>query len=224
MGTIVFNYKRCDNARGCPAMLDCQRDGKAVIYYDEDDKKIKVDSQRCMESNCESKICVKDCTDCFTFVESEMERWWAEEEIQKTESIYDEGIKDRYNSEDVTSFSRISLEECEALLGMSKSLLIMEVTSSVGCCSAYDSIKITDILPLSLYNQYYKKIVVKNEDETMQTEQILGVSELPAMVFYFQKRKIGSILGIYRQCEINSIRLLRKKIKEILLPYEQFVY
>lgn len=220
MGWIIFNNKRCDNATDCPVLYECQKETDSplkAVYFEEATQSIKLDAQRCNLDNCKTKICTKICPDCFSFANTENEYWWAIEKVRQTDWL---NFKvDRYNSEGTTPFAKIEPKKCKEIVASSKGLFILEITSVVGCCSAYDSIPIPEIIPEILYQRYYKKTVVYNEADIEALESYFEINELPALLFYYDGKMIGKIMGIYRSCEPLSKILLRKKILSILQPY-----
>lgn len=228
MGVVVFNYKRCDNARMCPVIEKCALEmnvpyGEGAVYFDEDKSRIRVDTQKCSNHNCKTQVCVKDCADCFTYTYNSAQKWWAEQEIHKTERVYKDGnqIADRFNAEDTTLHARISPEECYKYVCESRGLLILEIAANSVCCSAYDSIQLLKILDKNIYHKYYRKVVLYNEKDIIRIEGEFKINELPALVFFFNGERIGLISGIYRHCEDNSEELLKNKISKILLPLKQ---
>ena len=221
MGCVVFNYKCCDHAKGCPAIQRCEQEigctpGKAAIYYDENTKKIVVDELRCTSHMCKSRVCTIECPKCFTYAENQIEKWWAIEKVRET--INTERC-DRYNSEFTISNSRLSFNESLTFINGYNGLAILEITGVASCIGESDCIPIQDIIPFLVYQNCYKKVVLRDENEVTQIEEKYGINELPALLFFFNGEVKGKILGIYRYCEIESIKFLKVKVKSIISPY-----
>lgn len=224
MGWIVFNSKRCDHAKGCPVISSCAKTmgvpaGEGAVYFDETENKVKVNAEKCHQFECYSHDCMKDCIDCFSYAATETDQWWALEQIHKSADDETFTIIDRYNSGFVTPFSKIEIENAYEYIKRSEGLCILEITSEVGCCSAHDSIPIVKLLQKSVYEKYYKKIVVLNEQQAIQAESLFQINELPVMLFFYKNEQIGRITGIYRNCEVWLHEQLQNKINSILRPY-----
>ena len=224
MGWIVFNSKRCDHAKGCPVITSCAKAmgvpvGEGAVYYDETEGKVKVNAEACNRFECYSRDCMRDCIDCFSYAATETDRWWALEQIYKSTDDESFTIIDRYNSGYVTAFKQIEIDDaCDYIKAMG-SLCILEITSLVSCCSAHDSIPIVELIPNTIYERYYKKVVVNDEQQAIKAESLFGIDELPVMLFFFKNERIGKITGIYRNCEVWVHDQLKEKINSILRPY-----
>lgn len=221
MGSAVFNFKRCDNAPECPVITHCEEEmacakGKAAVYYDEPTRKIVLNEDLCASHKCKSRICTSDCADCFSYAETAVEHWWEIEQIRMTELDPRYDKKDRFNSEMTSAFAKLQPDECYSYIQSQDGLAVLEITSNAGCCSAYDSIQILDILPSDVYYRYYRKTVLYTEDEIIKIESLFHINELPALLIFYNHEMIGKILGIYRNCEPYSISLLKKRVKEFL--------
>lgn len=230
MGLAVFNYKRCDNAKGCPVIEKCAIEmgvpiGQGAVYYDNERSKVMLDSIKCEAHECKSQVCVRDCADCFTYCDTFAQKSRAEEAIHISESVYrnDNGIIDRYNAEETTDYVRIKPEECYRYVMDSSTLVILEITANSGCCSSYDSIQIWNIMPKDIYYKYYKKTILYEEKDIIMVEADFQLNELPALLFYYDGKEIGRITGIYRHCEKESEKKLREKTATILSPYNSFI-
>ncbi len=219
MGCVVFNYKRCDFAKDCPAISSCAAElGKSTgaVRYDEKTKTIVVDEDVCKNHKCISKACTKDCADCFSYADTPVEYWWEVEQVRET--VFDPNYrkKDRYNSEDILDFAKLTVDNFENYLKETDCLVVLEITSSSGCCSAYSSIPILDLIPEYIYHQYYKKIVVYTETEVDYLERFFELNELPALLFILQKKIIGRVVGIYQNSSDEDVCTMKNKVKEIL--------
>ena len=151
------------------------------------------------------------------------ERWWEIEQVRKTIINDNDNNADRYNSEYTSSYSKLSISNVFNYLSTYDGFLILEITSVTGCCSAYDSIQIKDIMSSFLYFNYYKKVVLYSENEVIMLENYFKINELPALLFIYKRNIIGKILGIYRNCEEESIQFIKDKVKEIISPYVGFI-
>ena len=221
MGSAVFNYKRCDNAQECPVVIHCEDEmscekGKAAVYYDPISKQIVLNEDLCASHKCKSRICTSDCADCFSYAETEVEHWWEIEQVRMTELDPRYDKKDRFNSEMTSAFAKLQPDQCFDYIQSQEGLAVLEITSNAGCCSAYDSIQILDILPSDIYYRYYRKTVLYTEQDIIMIEGLFHINELPALLFFYNRRMVGKILGIYRNCEPYSIKLLKDRISGFL--------
>lgn len=224
MGWIVFNSKRCDHAPGCPVITSCAKslgvsDGSGAVYFDKIEGKVKVNAEMCNQFDCYSRNCIQECIDCFSYAATETDRWWALEQIYKSDDNETFSIIDRYNSGFVTPFAKIEIDDAYRYIDVLEGLCVLEITSEVGCCSAHDSIPIVELIPKDVYEKYYKKIVVFNEEQATKVESLFLVNELPVILFYYKNKCIGKITGVYRSCEVWLHDQLKGKINMILRPY-----
>ena len=199
MMAILINYKICDNAAECGAFEVCPT---GAIYWDASAGRIRIDNEKCVSCG----ACAGACPIGAIMVARSKAEYEAEEKkIAADKRRREDLFVDRYGARPFSDepLTAAQAPEYAATSHGDFCLGLLPAAEDMPCL--INSIPIKGLVPCA-----YRAV-----EDGAALAQSLGVSELPALVFFRNGKRIGAVEGYYAPDE-SERALLAKRIKEIL--------
>jgi len=199
---ILINFKICDNVKDCGGIEACPTN---AIYWDDKDKKIKIDNSKC--TSC--AICVPACpVEAIRVAKTDEEYKKIKQEIKEDPRRISDLFVDRYGAMPIdpdTLIKEIDFEN--KVLKLTKPVLIeFFKDESIECLR--NSIPIKELIPRQ--DIVFKKLKVKEDDKLVKTYEI---NNFPCLLLFNKEKLIGKIRGYYGR---DKEKELREKLKKLI--------
>lgn len=196
---VAINFNICDNAKECGGIESCPFQ---AIYWDEKEKKIKIDNTKC--TGC--KICIKECpVGAIKASKSQQEFKQIQQEIKNDKRKRSDLFVDRYGAQPIKLAFQIKQDQFEKRVINSQHPIIVELFNDDSIECLLKSIPIRDIIQTTEY------LKVHLTDEELLNK--LNIKKLPALVYYKDKKMLGKIEGYLEKSKKDE---LKEKINQIL--------
>ncbi len=197
---VLINFKICDNVPECPCIQVCP---VKAIFWNEKEKKLSVDNDKC--TNC--RACEKECpVDAIKVAENKEDYKRIEKEIDEDTRKVSDLFVDKYGAQPLDPEKLILFDKFNEAIS-SENITVIEVFDFDTLECLLCSIPIKDLFPNS--DMRYRKINIKGTDLASR----FGIKQTPCLLFFKEGELMGKIEGYFDRDEYDKIS---KKIKKIL--------
>jgi len=198
---VLINFKICDNVPECPCIEVC---GVKAIFWDESEKKLKVDNSKC--TNC--RLCEKECpVEAMRVAKTDEEFEEIKKEIEEDERKISDLFVDRYGAKPVNEDTLITEEKFKERILGSKELVAVEFFKEDLLECLINSIPVKKLFAGK--DIKYRKLEIKKSD----LDKRFDIKELPTLLLFKDGKLLGKIEGYLGKEKLDE---MKKKVDEIL--------
>ena len=199
---VLINFKICDNDKACNGMASCPQ---GVFSWNQEKQTLEIDNSKCISCG----LCEKSC------MVSAIRVARTEEEYEKIKKEFDDdprSINDLLVERYGATLIDLAMEDYESgideKVNSTDKPLIVELYNEDSIMCLLKSIRVKEIADTFSKDTRYRKVEVKDN----KTLEKYDVKELPALIFFKDRKQIGKIEGYYTEDKKEEFF---KKIKEI---------
>lgn len=198
---VLINFKICDNAKECGGIAVCPT---KALSWDDKKKSIKIDNSKCI--NC--KKCVPACmVGAIQVADNDKDYEKMKRDIDSDPRKVSDLFVDRYGASPISKIFLIGKDKFEIEVFQSCKMAVAEFFNDESIQCLFTSIPISDLLE----NKDVKYRKVKLDDDSLIKR--FKVKQLPALLFFKNKKLVGKIEGYF---DILKNREILTKINKIL--------
>lgn len=201
MNKVMINNKICDNSPACGGIEVCPT---GAFRWDESARKIEFDESKCVGCG----ACVKACpVFAIKLARSASEAKKIQDDIDADPRAEADLFVDRYGG-DIVDTQLTPSGDAVTAVAAAKGIAVLEVWDEASAHCLVTSIPMSEIFA----GREIKHIKTQADDGIKKE---LGLSEVPALVFFKDGMQIGKVEGYFENNDAER-GLLGKKIAEIL--------
>ncbi len=189
----LLNYKICDNAEECGGIEAC---GTGAIFWDEVDKKIRIDNNLCI--SCEK--CVDECpVGAIRVASTEEEYESIKADIENDHRTVEGLFVERYGAMSIDENLLMNEDQVAAVVNTGSIVFVEQFQDSSIQCLLH-SIPMSSIL-----ERFGGKYVKQKMDDTVE-------GSYPCLVIYQNRKKAGCVSGYYTEQDTDKFFIAIDKI------------
>lgn len=184
---VLVNFKICDNDKACSGMAVCP---VGVFSWNEEKQSLEIDNSKCINCGACEKACM---VNAIRVAKNDEEYEMIKKEINEDPRTINDLLVERYGGKIIDLAMEGSANEIDLKVSGTDKPLIVELFNEDSIMCLLKSITVKEIADYFDKDTRYRKIDVTNT----QLLEKYNVKELPALLFFKNKKYLGKIEGYY---------------------------
>ncbi len=185
--SVLINFKICDNDKACSGMAVCPA---GVFSWNEQKQSLEIDNSKCICCGTCERACM---VNAIRVARSEEEYQQIKKEFDDDPRSINDLLVERYGGKTIDPAMDAKEDEIDSKVNSTSKPLIVELYDDDSIMCLLKSITVKEIADSFDKETRYRKINVTN---TKLVEKY-NINELPALLFFKDKKFIGKIEGYY---------------------------